>query len=267
MTSDPFEILGVVKTASDEEIKAAYRKKVQELHPDKNQDKDTSKEFAAVKEAFDTIETKQKRDKLMHPQTDEGVDISWLFKQQALQIQRMEELRKKHEQNLKSAIPITVKDLLSQKKLEDTVDGKVYSATLSPRWGANADYAKINLRSQDGVSIERYLHLNLENWNLHTITGDLETTIEIPYWDLVLGGKVNVSLPSGKAGAISLPATEDGFPPKILKVSGAGLQGVGAVGMTNGCAKFVVVPVFPPPSEEQKELLIKIKEINKNETK
>ena len=42
---DYYEILGVSKTASDAEIKAAYRKKALEFHPDRNKAADATDKF------------------------------------------------------------------------------------------------------------------------------------------------------------------------------------------------------------------------------
>jgi molecular chaperone DnaJ len=59
---DFYKILGVTPTASQSEIKSAYRLKAKDLHPDKNQG-DTALEdkFKAVSEAYDILSDSKKR--------------------------------------------------------------------------------------------------------------------------------------------------------------------------------------------------------------
>jgi DnaJ-class molecular chaperone len=60
--SDPYSILGVVRGASEAEIKKAYRKLAKELHPDTNQNNPKAADrFAQVTQAYDLLSDSQKR--------------------------------------------------------------------------------------------------------------------------------------------------------------------------------------------------------------
>ena len=57
-----YDILGVSKTATEDEIKSAYRKKVKEYHPDLHPNDPTAAEkFKEINEANETLSDKQKR--------------------------------------------------------------------------------------------------------------------------------------------------------------------------------------------------------------
>jgi len=53
--------LGVLPTATPSEIKAAYRSKAMELHPDRNPGKDTTAEFQALQAAYDVLSSEKLR--------------------------------------------------------------------------------------------------------------------------------------------------------------------------------------------------------------
>jgi DnaJ-class molecular chaperone len=60
--ADPYSTLGVSRTASEKDIKSAYRKLAKELHPDRNKDNPKAAErFSEVTQAYDLLSDKDKR--------------------------------------------------------------------------------------------------------------------------------------------------------------------------------------------------------------
>ena len=69
---NPYEILGVSKTSTDDEIKKAYRKLAKKYHPDLNpNNKEAEQNFKKVSAAYSLIGTKEAREKYEKGELDE----------------------------------------------------------------------------------------------------------------------------------------------------------------------------------------------------
>lgn len=60
--SDYYNVLGISKGATEDEIKKAYRKQALKYHPDKNPgDKSAEKKFKEISEAYEVLSDEKKR--------------------------------------------------------------------------------------------------------------------------------------------------------------------------------------------------------------
>lgn len=61
MPRDPYEVLGVNRTGTQDDIKKAYRKLAREFHPDRNPgDKSAESRFKEVQDAYEILNDEQK---------------------------------------------------------------------------------------------------------------------------------------------------------------------------------------------------------------
>lgn len=60
---DYYEVLGLDKSASDDDIKKAYKKLALKYHPDRNKDSDAETKFKEINEAYSVLSDKDKRSK------------------------------------------------------------------------------------------------------------------------------------------------------------------------------------------------------------
>ncbi len=73
---DYYEVLGLSKDASQEDIKKAYRKLARQYHPDVNKADDAESKFKEAKEAYDVLSDEQKKaqyDRFGHVDPNQGM--------------------------------------------------------------------------------------------------------------------------------------------------------------------------------------------------
>src|SRR5579862_9288447 len=58
---DYYEVLGVARNASDDDIKKAFRRLARQYHPDVNKGKDAEARFKEINEAYEVLSDPQKR--------------------------------------------------------------------------------------------------------------------------------------------------------------------------------------------------------------
>ena len=72
-TKDYYDILGVNKETTDEDIRRSYKKLAVRTHPDKNKSKNANEAFKKVNHAFTVLSDKEKRDIFDKYGTDEDI--------------------------------------------------------------------------------------------------------------------------------------------------------------------------------------------------
>jgi DnaJ-class molecular chaperone len=78
---DHYQILGVSPNATPDLIKAAYRKKAAQFHPDKNQSPDAPTRFREVQEAYEVLSDAARRkaydDYRQRSLIEDPVPVAW----------------------------------------------------------------------------------------------------------------------------------------------------------------------------------------------
>ena len=240
---DYYKILGVDKTASDDDIKKAYRKLARKLHPDLNpNDKDAKQKFQQINEANEVLSDPEKRKKYdkygsdwrnaeqfeqqrqsrqQSQYADEGNyfgdgggDYSSFFESMFGAGGGRRQQTKFRGQDYNAELKIGLTEAMQTHQQTLTVNGKNIRITI-PAGIENGQTIKLKGYGAPGVNGgpagDLYITFNIPpHPNFKRSGDDLYTTAVIDLYTAVLGGETTIDTLGGKVKMKVNPGTQNG---------------------------------------------------------
>ncbi|MGV3686651.1 MAG: DnaJ C-terminal domain-containing protein [Daejeonella sp.] len=246
---DYYQVLGITKSATDKDIKAAYRKMARKYHPDVNPDnKDAQKKFQEINEANEVLSDPEKRkkydqygkDRKHADQFQEGQQSQRRQQQQSWGQQdfgggfggedysdffsSMFGRGKQRQANFKgqdfnAELRLSLRDVYTSQKQTLTVNGKNIRLTI-PAGIENGQTIKIKGHGGAGMNGgpagDLYIKFAIANDpEFKRVGNDLFKTVEIDLQTAVLGNEITVDTLNGKVKLKVNPETQNGTRVKL----------------------------------------------------
>ena len=219
MSNDPYEVLGLTKAATADDIKKAYRKLVRTSHPDLHPD-DAGAEarFKSISAAYEILKD---------PETRARYDAGEIDGLGAERPQRQ--------------------------YYRDFADAPNNTYQQGRGFGTDADPADIFaeiLRNRTRSSSAEFAD---RGFSAHG--PDMRYTLEVPFLDAARGAEARITLPDGQSLAVKIPqGTEDG---QTLRLRGKGAPGIGG-GLAGDALITVLVRPHPVFRRDGDDILLTI---------
>ncbi len=235
---DPYDVLGVGRSASEAEVKRAYRKLAKQYHPDKHAgDKKAQARFAEINSANEILGDKDKRAKFDRGEIDaEGKP----------RFQGFEGARGGQGGGFENIDPAVFEDILSSFG-RGGGGGRTFRFTSGPG-GART------FQSGGGAGDDDLLRSVFGGRARSGPAGapgaDVRGEIAVTLEDVAAGRHPKVTLPTGKTIALTLPkAVADG---QVIRLQGQGQPSLsgGAPGDALVTVRFVPHPLFKPEGSD-----------------
>lgn len=241
---DYYKILGVSKSATDKEIKTAYRKLARKYHPDLNPDnKDAEQKFKEINEANEVLSVAEKRkkydrygkdwkhgDEYEKAQQQQGRHSRQQSNQQGFSNEeysdffesmfggggssyRQSQSPKFKGQDYNAELHLHLKDVYTTQKQVLTVNGKKIRLTI-PAGVENGQLIKI--KGKGGIGINNgpngdlYIKFIVDNHTEFKREGDnLYKNVNLDLYTSILGGEITVDTFNGKVKLKITPETKN----------------------------------------------------------
>lgn len=290
---DYYKILEIAKSASEADIKKAYRKLARKYHPDLNpNNKEAENKFKAINEANEVLSDPEKRKKYdeygkdwkhadefkkaqqqqsqrnTNQQQDYGEfsgDFSDFFESMYGNSGGRSRQTKFRGQDLHAELHLNLKDVYSSQQQTLTVNGKNIRLTF-PAGIENGQVIKINghgtAGANGGPKGDLYITFSIRNDTKFKRDGsNLHLTVDLDIYTALLGGEILVDTFDGKVKLKVAPETQNGTK---VKLKGKGFP---VYKKENSFGDLFIIYQLKLPtnlSKEEKELVVKLKKLREN---
>jgi curved DNA-binding protein len=263
---DPYKILGVDRSASEEEIKKAYRKLALEFHPDRNGGKDD--QFKEIAEAYEILNDPKKKAQF---------SSSFNFGGGQFDDQMFEDFLKNHGfansfnarygwsdngkgQDIKTQLHITLEEAYFGTKRELRLGLRGVAVTIQPGI-TNGQRLRLKGLGQKGmtdelngdliltVSVLDHPDYMLDNRGLHKIH-------KVDAFDAILGGKSSIDIFDKKINFTIPQGTQNGT---VLRIQGKGYPIYNQVDKYGDLYVNVLIELPKELNEEELSLIRNVK--------
>lgn len=277
MSENFYDVLGVKKDASQDEVKKAYRKKANKLHPDK--DGGDEAKFKDLQKAYDTLSDPQKRQQYDNPQPQYHSNSSAQY--QDLNSVLNELRRQAQAQMVPELVAnVSIPEAFKGFKMKIQLNGKEDEVQIPP---GIPNHARGQFTTVGGAQVFVTIRFIQSAFVVKSVneasqqisadgkmfTGDIDTglvelALEVDALDLILGAWVTVKDILGDSYSVRIPSGHNLN--QRLKVKGKGYLDwslkKSAAGNRNDML-IKVIPVFKPVSQLDHEKVKTLFELTK----